>query len=123
MVIEEHGASKQLIRFRVWPRVSAMAKVLPALLIVLVIDALLSHNLPAAALLGGVTVLFALRVTWECSTSLSTAIMPFERGGMDTSMPFCLTEIGDGKALESEERIGRSEYGQARNQVATKSYD
>jgi hypothetical protein len=88
MVIEDHGASKQLIRFRVWPRVGRLAAAALAILGFLALDAAMMGSPVAASILAISAALLGLRTFWECSASLATTIAPLEQGGAETDIPF-----------------------------------
>jgi O-antigen biosynthesis protein len=88
LVIEEHGASKQLIRFRVWPRMSRLAVAAVGLISVLACEAWLDGGHLAAAFIAIGALLVMLRTLWECAASMATASVPFEHGGMETDVPF-----------------------------------
>lgn len=88
MVIEEHGASKQLIRFRLWPRLSMGGIVLLAVLSLLALDVLMTGVPAVAAVFVGAALLISFRSLWESGSALATALMPFEQGGMETHIPF-----------------------------------
>src|SRR5206468_2067787 len=74
MTIEEHGAGKQLIRFRVRPRFVRKALVLGLLLGLLGVAAAFDGAQIASVLLAvsGVTVI--LRSLQECAVSMATVI-------------------------------------------------
>jgi len=88
MVIEEHGASKLLVRFRVWPRATGMAKFVGAMLIFLAPLAAMNFEAVTAVVLGGATVLAGTRTVWESASSLATTISVFEEGSMEQDVPF-----------------------------------
>jgi hypothetical protein len=65
VAIEEHGAGRQLVRVRFWPRYSVGAIVLTILLAGLSISAAVDHATVAAALFGVLAGLLALRALHE----------------------------------------------------------
>jgi GT2 family glycosyltransferase len=65
MAIEEHGAGRQLVRVRFWPRYSLAAIVLITLLAGLSISAVADHATVAAALFGALAGLLAVRALHE----------------------------------------------------------
>ena len=69
MVAEEHGAGRQLRRFRVWPRPSRGALVLVFLLAALAGTAALDRASAASALIGGAGLLLVARSFVECARS------------------------------------------------------
>jgi hypothetical protein len=74
MVIEEHGAGRQLVRIRCWPRCSRGAIVLTALFATGGIGAALEQALAASAVLGVVVILLLLRMFQECGIAMSAVI-------------------------------------------------
>jgi glycosyltransferase involved in cell wall biosynthesis len=64
--IEEHGAGRQLVRYRVWPRVSWFGLGLPLLLGLLAALALHDGAPPAAVGLGVFGAALGAHVLWEC---------------------------------------------------------
>jgi O-antigen biosynthesis protein len=66
VLIEEHGAGRQLLRFRVWPSVSINVPILAVLLLIsLCLGAALSGAWVACAILGGAAVLSAAAVLYS----------------------------------------------------------
>jgi hypothetical protein len=70
MAIEEHGAGKQLVRFRSWPVWSFGPLMLLLLFALLSTGAALDHAWAASFILGGVAILLALRMLEECASAL-----------------------------------------------------
>lgn len=70
MAIEEHGAGKQLVRFRSWPVCSSGGLMLLLLFALLSSGAALDRSWAVSAMLGGVALLLALRVFEECAHAL-----------------------------------------------------
>jgi len=64
--IEEHGAGRQLVRYRVWPRVSWFGLGLPLLLGLLAALALHDGARPAAVGLGVFAAALGAHALWEC---------------------------------------------------------
>jgi len=73
MAIEEHGAGRQLVRVRLWPRYSPAAVVLIILAAGLSISAAIDHAVVAAALFGALAGLLALRALHE-TVSVAAAV-------------------------------------------------
>ncbi len=73
MAIEEHGAGRQLVRVRLWPRYSPAAVVLIILAAGLSISAAIDHAVVAAALFGALAGLLALRALHE-TASVAAAV-------------------------------------------------
>jgi O-antigen biosynthesis protein len=88
MVIEEHGASKQLIRFRIWPRTTVPAVVIPAVFVLLALQARMSGALIVSGILSILAIAMAIRSVWESLSTLATTITPFVEGGMERETPF-----------------------------------
>jgi GT2 family glycosyltransferase len=76
MGIEDHGAGKQLIRFRIWPSCSRCGMALGAVLAVLGILAALDGVGTAGMLLSLMAFWPLARTAWECGV----AVAVFERG-------------------------------------------
>jgi hypothetical protein len=72
MAIEEHGAGKQLVRFRAWPVCSAGGLVLLLLFALLSSGAALDHAWAAALLLGTLAFLLAFAMFAQCADALVT---------------------------------------------------
>jgi hypothetical protein len=69
MAVEEHGAGKQLLRFRVWPRCSRAGVVVIVLFSALSGGAALDHAWIACAILGMVAAALAVRMLRECAAA------------------------------------------------------
>jgi hypothetical protein len=74
MAIEEHGAGKQLVRFRTWPKCSSAGVVVIALFALLSGGAALDRAWVASAILGAVAATLALRMLWECSVATAAVL-------------------------------------------------
>ncbi|MBI2359684.1 MAG: glycosyltransferase [Deltaproteobacteria bacterium] len=81
LTVEEHGAGRQLIRCRLWPRCSPGGLVIIALFIVLSFEAGLSHAWSASAILGLIALLLALRSLKECIAGMVKAVRAFKKLG------------------------------------------
>ncbi len=77
---EEHGGGKQLVRFRVWPRVSLPGVVLTVALGGLAAGAALDGALLAAVALGLVAAVLALRLATEVSLAVGALEESARRG-------------------------------------------
>jgi len=73
MAVEEHGAGRQLVRFRCWPRPAPFVLTLLVLFAVGAIDAELSHAISAAAFLGSTAALLAFHVVQQCGAAMAAA--------------------------------------------------
>jgi hypothetical protein len=69
---EEHGAGKQLVRFRLWPKVSVPGLTVILLLLAGAIGAVWDHAWFAAALLLCIAALPACRMVQECAGAMAT---------------------------------------------------
>ncbi len=67
MAVEEHGAGRQLVRFRVWPRFSRMGVALALLFSSLAVAAGLDREWAASILLGVIAAALAARMLRECA--------------------------------------------------------
>jgi GT2 family glycosyltransferase len=74
MAIEEHGAGKQLVRFRSWPVCSLGGLMLLLLFALFSTGAALDRAWAASLILGGVSILLALRMFEECANALMTLL-------------------------------------------------
>ncbi len=70
MALEEHGAGKQLVRFRSWPRCSTTGLALILLFAALSTGAALDDAWIASLMLGVVALLLALRTLLECARAM-----------------------------------------------------
>jgi GT2 family glycosyltransferase len=73
LAVEEHGGGKQLLRWRVWPRVSTGLLIASAILAALALRAAKDHARIAAAGLGACVVLMLLRAAVECARAMGSA--------------------------------------------------
>ncbi len=71
MAMEEHGAGKQLVRFRVWPRCSPLGLMLTLLFAVISIAAAIGHDQDGCAVTGVIALLLALRAFHECNVAMA----------------------------------------------------
>lgn len=83
MAIEEHGAGRQLARFKVWPRFSAKVLVLILLFAVLSAAAAFDRAWAASAILGAVAVLLPLSTFQECTSAMATVLRTLRRLGVE----------------------------------------
>jgi hypothetical protein len=95
MTVEEHGGGRQLIRFRLTPRLSISWFVITAGLMVLATGAALDRAWPVAAVMGALAVVLAVWGVLETGASMSSsraALLTFdghpnERTSSDVSHP------------------------------------
>jgi hypothetical protein len=69
MVIEEHGGGQQLVRLRSWPKFSHLGLTLTFLFLILATLAASDQAWPAAAMLGIIAILLALRTFGDCAAA------------------------------------------------------
>jgi hypothetical protein len=74
MAIEEHGAGRQLVRFRAWPKFSPVGIALVYFFTILACWAGLGHSWQASALLDGIALLLALRILQESAYATATLL-------------------------------------------------
>jgi O-antigen biosynthesis protein len=82
MAIEEHGQGKQLLRFRVWPKLSVTAITLVLFFGLLALGAVIDRSWLASVFLGLLAVLLGHRALCECSSTaaaLAKAVSKLER--------------------------------------------
>jgi hypothetical protein len=71
MALEEHGGQKQMIRFRLWPRVEPFTALCAALLALLAVDAFRDGAVAAAFLLGAALAFVCWVVACGCAAALA----------------------------------------------------
>jgi hypothetical protein len=74
MTLEEHGAGRQLVRFRSWPKCSTRGLLLISLFAILAAGATFDHVWHSAGILGSVAVLLASRMFQECAETMATVL-------------------------------------------------
>jgi hypothetical protein len=74
MTLEEHGAGRQLVRFRSWPKCSTRGLLLISLFAALAAGATFDHVWHSAALLSSVAVLLVSRMFQECAETMATVL-------------------------------------------------
>lgn len=79
MAIEEHGAGRQMLRFRTWPKSSSFCLITLTFSGGLAIAAGLDHAWTIAGLLGGTALLLILRTAQECVSSETTLAKALEQ--------------------------------------------
>jgi hypothetical protein len=71
---EEHGAGKQLVRFRLWPKCSTKGLGLFLFFATLTVGAGLDQAWHSAGILGGVVILLVCRMFKECAGAMATLL-------------------------------------------------
>jgi len=76
MTVEEHGGGKQLVRFRVWPRVAGWAPAVDVGLVAAagVLAETAKHCPAAAAALAAAALIFSAQILREAAAAMATAI-------------------------------------------------
>lgn len=74
MGVEEHGAGKQLFRFRLWPRWSFTAVALTLLFAALAVGAAADTAWVACAILGGIAAMLGTRAVQECCAAMAVTL-------------------------------------------------
>jgi hypothetical protein len=74
MAIEEHGAGKQWVRFRVWPRCTPWTLVLLLLIAILANGAERDEALVAGAVLGLSALVLVVGNAVHCSAAIAAAL-------------------------------------------------
>lgn len=77
MAVEEHGGSRQLIRFRCWPRSAPFVLASLILFAAAAIDAGFSPARAAAAFLGATVLFLAFQVVRQCGAAMAAADSAF----------------------------------------------
>src|SRR5579859_224536 len=79
MVIEEHGAGKQMVRFRLWPWCPPFGVGISAIFAALCTAATLDQAWIACAVLGGIALLLAVRIFRECAVATAAFLRTLEQ--------------------------------------------
>jgi GT2 family glycosyltransferase len=93
--VEEHGRGRQLVRSRVWPRVSPAAWRVGLVVGGLATATALSHRLVAASVFGVLLAMLAARSVWECgiSNAATRAAIEHAAAGIPATRPELLTDL------------------------------
>ena len=81
LAIEEHGAGKQLARFRSWPRCSSWGLALTGLFALLSAGAAFKQSWVASTILGAGAVTLALRAFQQCAAATAAVLLALKRLG------------------------------------------
>jgi O-antigen biosynthesis protein len=84
---EEHGAGRQLVRVRSWPKYSSGGVTLIILLAALAVAAAVDHATVAAALFGALAAALALRALHETASAAAAVRSGLERVELDNRPP------------------------------------
>src|SRR5882672_4207463 len=80
---EEHGAGRQLVRFRLWPKCSMKGLGLTLLLVALATGAACDQAWSSATILVLVAVLPVCRMVQECAGAMATAQHALKQAGIE----------------------------------------
>jgi hypothetical protein len=92
IAVEEHGAGRQMLRFRIWLRCSGSASFISVLFALLSTAALYDRSWAAAALLLSISVILGGRTFYECALAmhkLTKVLEDFRIGERGQSAPTC----------------------------------
>jgi GT2 family glycosyltransferase len=78
-VMEEHGAGKQLLRVRSWPRFSWLSLSLILPFAGMALFAVYDHALSVGLILGAITESFILRTFYECAAAAATVVQALKQ--------------------------------------------
>jgi integral membrane sensor domain MASE1 len=70
MAVEEHGAGRQMLRFKIWPRWSTPGSFIVALIASIAAAAAYDHSWAAAAILFSITFVLGGRMFYECALAM-----------------------------------------------------
>jgi hypothetical protein len=79
MTIEEHGGGRQLVRWRVWPRLSRYGRIPFVVFSMLTVGAMADGVGPAAGLLGVCTLVIAAKLLHECGAAMAIVVQAMRR--------------------------------------------
>jgi hypothetical protein len=75
---EEHGAGRQRVRYRIWPRLSPTGPLIAVGFAILALAALGDQALVAAVILGLLAVLVIGRIVWDLATAQAALLRGVE---------------------------------------------
>jgi GT2 family glycosyltransferase len=107
MAVEEHGAGRQFLRFRSWPRFSYLGLVLVTLLGALALGAALDGVWASCAILGGAAALLSVLVIQDCATAAGILLNTLDKQAEESAQPAALA-IGDGALTHPAWARGRT---------------
>lgn len=79
LAVEEHGAGRQYVRLRTWPKVSVLGLALPLALFALATWGIVQHAWAVGAILGGAATLLSFRVFLECGAAMGAVRRALEQ--------------------------------------------
>lgn len=78
MAVEEHGAGRQVIRFRSWPRIALFCQVLVLFFLFLTTLAALDHAWIVATIFGVISLTLLARILWTSGTAMASMLASIE---------------------------------------------
>jgi hypothetical protein len=79
MAVEEHGAGRQLVRFRAWPRGSALWVTICTLLALLAGGAAADGARVGCAMLGTTALVIGVRMYRDCAASMAAVLAALQK--------------------------------------------
>jgi GT2 family glycosyltransferase len=104
MAVEEHGLGRQLLRFRIWPRVPVGAIGLVVLAALFAALAASRGSLGGASIFGALTIALAVRILRECAAAVALLLRaPAEQEQAEYTLPTVLAERARHAGLSERE--------------------
>jgi hypothetical protein len=114
MAVEEHGRGRQLLRFRVWPRLPAGAIAVVVLAALFAALAASRGSLAGVAIFGALAIVFLVRLLRECAAAVALLLRAApEQADVPYPLPAVLAERARHAGLSESERLvelGRAAY-------------
>ena len=114
MAVEEHGRGRQLLRFRVWPRLPAGAIAVVVLAALFAALAASRGSLAGVAIFGALAIVFLVRLLRECAAAVALLLRAAaEQAHVPYPLPAVLAERARHAGLSERERLvelGRAAY-------------
>ncbi|MGH7589228.1 MAG: glycosyltransferase [Gemmatimonadota bacterium] len=106
MCVEEHGAGRQLVHFRVWPRTSPLGGLLAVGSTLLALGAALNGAWFAATALSGAAAFLLFRVVRQCGTATGELLDTLERPERDELLLVETAEDSEPRPEQAARRAG-----------------
>jgi hypothetical protein len=104
MAVEEHGRGRQLLRFRVWPRVPAGAIAFVVIVALFAALAASRGSFGGASIFGALTIALAFRILRECAAAVALLLRaPAEEAYAPYPLPTVLAERARHASLSERE--------------------
>jgi hypothetical protein len=109
MCVEEHGAGRQMVHFRLWPRPSRLGAPLAAVPTMLALFAILDAAWVAVVVLGAVGGFFLFRVGGQCGTAMTELVKKLQRPDPEDLVvgQLVVLQAGEGPSREDEQSLLR----------------